>query len=322
MNYHLYWFYLLSVMILIGIIKEHNLFNNFYLETYKLTNSKKFMIMIYSIFGCLIPIPGRIITTTVLFDSLKYQNKRNRWDLGIFNYMITHHYYFWSPLEATVIIPMTLLGLTYIEFISLIWLLPTIYVTLVLLNTRRIKEFEIELNDNNSKWYYPIPLFISILSLFFNVQPYIIFPITTLYYLYITKTYNLRKILSYIKWKLILVLIVISIISTMVKKSNYMDLLDNQHYIYLLTISWLITFMTGSSAKFIGITVILTQIFGIEKFAILFLFEYTAYYLSPFHHCVIMTKNFFEIPIFYLYKNLVIFVLLFSAIFILLNKFI
>jgi hypothetical protein len=53
----------------------------------------------------------------------------------------------------------------------------------------------------------------------------------------------------------------------------------------------------GSSGKFIGITVLLTQLFGIEYFTMFFAVEYAGYLISPIHKCVAIGKMYFGTPI-------------------------
>ncbi len=54
--------------------------------------------------------------------------------------------------------------------------------------------------------------------------------------------------------------------------------------------------MLGSSGKFIGITVLLAQVFGLQYFTLFFALEYAAYLISPTHKCTCIGKMYFNTP--------------------------
>ena len=76
------------------------------------------MIIITSIFGGVLPIPGRVALSAPLLDAIAPPDKKKRSAFGIIDYLSTHHYYWWSPLEKTIILPMAALGITYGQMLS------------------------------------------------------------------------------------------------------------------------------------------------------------------------------------------------------------
>ena len=75
------------------------------------------MIIITSLLGGVLPIPGRVALSAPLLDAIAPPDKRKRSEFGIIDYLSTHHYYWWSPLEKTIILPMAALGITYGEML-------------------------------------------------------------------------------------------------------------------------------------------------------------------------------------------------------------
>ena len=61
-------------------------------------------------------------------------------------------------------------------------------------------------------------------------------------------------------------------------------------------VGFLASVAMGSSGKFIGITVLLTQLYGIEYFTMLFAVEYAGYLVSPVHKCISVGKVYFGTP--------------------------
>ena len=68
--------------------------------------------------GGVLPIPGRVALSAPLLDAIAPPDKKRRSEFGIIDYLSTHHYYWWSPLEKTIILPMAALGITYGEMLQ------------------------------------------------------------------------------------------------------------------------------------------------------------------------------------------------------------
>ena len=76
--------------------------------------------MILSAIGGILPIEGRVTVSAGLLDTVAPRKGPGREKLGIVDYLATHHYYLWSPLEKTVILPIAAFGLTYAAWLGMI----------------------------------------------------------------------------------------------------------------------------------------------------------------------------------------------------------
>ena len=263
----IYLFYLLGVMITSGIIKEKGYFNNLFNYIVNKVKSKKGVVALISLFSGILPIPGRVVVSAGVLDIVAPKNKKSRSKFGIIDYLATHHYYIWSPLEKTIILPIATLSLSYLEVLK--YTTPLLLVTLLYISYYIIyvlKESDIEIQRNNI----------------------------------LKEKNNSINIKKYINWNLLLTVGVIIVLSNII--STYHDyFLGYISYYPNLYISMCLGFLAsvalGSSGKFIGITVLLTQLFGIEYFTMFFAVEYAGYLISPIHKCVAIGKMYFGTPI-------------------------
>ena len=114
----LYMGYIFGIMILGGYIRKYNVLNDVYSLAKRYIKDNRVMIIITSIFGGVLPIPGRVALSAPLLDAIAPPDKKKRSAFGIIDYLSTHHYYWWSPLEKTIILPMAALGITYGQMLS------------------------------------------------------------------------------------------------------------------------------------------------------------------------------------------------------------
>ena len=105
--------YLGLIMIITGILKQKGYLTDVFSFLLHTVKSKKLVLFLISLFGGILPIPGRVAVSAGILDIIAPKDKVGRESYGIIDYLSTHHYYIWSPLEKTVIIPMAVLGLTY-----------------------------------------------------------------------------------------------------------------------------------------------------------------------------------------------------------------
>jgi hypothetical protein len=92
--------------------------------------------------------------------------------------------------------------------------------------------------------------------------------------------------------------------------------LDPATFMGMLIISlvgFVVSFLMGSSGKFIAIAVLMSQVFGIEYFLWFFAVDYAGYLLSPTHKCVMIGNRYFGTPVSTYYKALGIWALLLLA---------
>jgi hypothetical protein len=254
-------------MITSGIIKEKGYFNNLFNYIVNKVKSKKGVVALISLFSGILPIPGRVIVSAGILDTIAPKSEKSRSKFGIIDYLATHHYYLWSPLEKTIILPIATLSLSYLEVLK--YTSPLILVTLLYISYYIVfvlKEDDVEIKRNDI----------------------------------LKEKNNSIGIKRYINWGLLLTVFVIIVLSNFI--STYHDyFLGYISYYPNLYISMCLGFLSsvalGSSGKFIGITVLLTQLFGIEYFTMFFAVEYAGYLISPIHKCVAIGKMYFGTPI-------------------------
>ena len=185
-----------------------------------------------------------------------------------------------------------------------------------MLNEKDVFINKIELN-NNKKWVFSLtPILISIALICFNIEPYYVFPITTLYYIVYCKEYSIKKILKYVNWKLILLTAAIILASELITLksdvlTSYLKSLATKINLTTITgfgiislISFTISFVLGSSSKYAGIVSMLTSLFGIQYLTYFLTLEFFAYIVSPTHKCVLISSSYFNTPLKDYYKIL------------------
>lgn len=310
-TYFLWFFYLMAIMIITGIAKEHNLFASVYQLLINRVKSKKLLLFLISTFTGILPVPGRIIISTPFFDTISTDDKESRSRLGLMNYLATHHYYLWSPLEQTIIIPMAMLGLGYLTILGYLWpillvmILFSLWYMFFQIKDSDINFGKLDITEKQSFWKYVFPLFVCIGSLIAQFPPYISFTILAIYYICMTKTFSWKKINSYINWRMLLLLIIFLSFGEYIqyKSKTIMNELDSitvKSEITFLLIScaaFFLSFIMGSSAKFAGIVSILTKLFGLKYFAYFMAIEFSGYLLSFSHKCVIICSEHFKVRV-------------------------
>ena len=266
------WFvaFVAGIMILTNLVNAKGYFIPFYNFLQKKIKSKRLLVALISAVSGILPVPGRVVISAGVLDTLAPDDKRRK-NYGIVNYLSTHHYYFWSPLEATVLIPLSVLSISYMKFMSLVGplLLTVIGITLYYI-FYVIKEEDIVINKIEYKKNQPI---------------------------------------KNIKWDVVILTAIVIIIGNALK--IYSDTIVNFFMSYNSSIffaglvAFITSFILGSSSKFAGITAILASVIGINYLPLLFALGYSGYLISPTHKCLIITKSYFDLDI-KLYKILLI----------------
>ena len=116
--------YLLLLAIVMAIsftAKKTQVFLPFYTWIAQTVKSKRAVVAIISFVSGILPISGRVAVSAGALDTIAPVDAKKRKNFGIIDYLSTHHFYFWSPLEATVITPMAVLGISYWGFIGKVW---------------------------------------------------------------------------------------------------------------------------------------------------------------------------------------------------------
>jgi hypothetical protein len=308
-------------MIVAGIAKERNLFMPIYSYIKTSFKSNRLVLFLASAFSGVLPIEGRVTVSAGVLDTMTSKNcKCGRHKMGIVDYISTHHYYLWSPLEKTVIVPMAALGLTYGAWIGIIWPLLIVTAAFILFYIFfKVKEEEINIET--------VPFKMS--AVMRNVLPFItaigtyiylggekhvftIFGLLALYYVFLTQTWSIKKLLTYINWEVILTVTGIILIGNYIKSNESLIVgfiknigVDPSTIIGLVIVtclSFIASFLMGSSGKFIGLAVLTSTIFGPQYFLWFFAIDYTGYLLSPTHKCVMVGNRYFGTPLREYYK--------------------
>lgn len=307
-NNQYYVLFLMFIMIISGLSKENSIFIDTFLVLNKFIKSKRILLFFTSALTGILPVPGRVTITAGVLDTIAPTDPIKRSKFGIIDYLSTHHYYLWSPIEKTVIIPMAVLGLSYSEFIGHIY--PLLIFSIILIIGYiffNIKEDDIELNFSRKKIKYNrlfqiVPFISGIIFIANGFNAAIVFSIVTAWYIGFFKP-SITQIYSYINFKLLFLIFSIILIgnyihlytediNTFIKHLNYS--MNNPIDILLIaSISFLAAFLMGSSSRFSGIVALLSLTFGVKYLLFFFAVEFAAYLLSPVHKCTTIGRMYF-----------------------------
>ena len=326
-----YLWMIFFIMITAGLAKEYALFAPAFAYVRNTFRSNKFVVVLLSAIGGILPIEGRVTVSAGLLDTVAPKCGHGREKLGIVDYLATHHYYMWSPLEKTVILPIAAFGLSYSAFIGMI--APLLIVSILFISLyiwTQVKDEELVITPGNFKLSAVIrnvlPMFIALgVYSWGGGEEHVfgIFGALTLYYVFITQQWNLKKLLSYVRWDVIAWVAAVIILGNYFKSYNGEFLtmikstgLDPHTFVGMLAISvvgFVVSFLMGSSGKFIAVAVLMAQVFGVEYFIWFFAIDFAGYLLSPTHKCVMIGNRYFGTPVSTYYKALGIWALLLLA---------
>lgn len=314
-----YLWMIFFIMISAGLAKEYNLFAPAFAYVRNTFRSNKFVVVILSAIGGILPIEGRVTVSAGLLDSVAPKDGPGREKMGIVDYLSTHHYYLWSPLEKTVIIPIAAFGLTYSAWITQI--APLLVVSILFISWyiwRQVNEEDITITPVNFKLSAvtrnSLPMFVAIGAYIYNNNFILCFGLLALYYIIITQQWNPKKLLGYINWEVLITVGVVIIIGNYFKSQSGLfetyikgSVVDPTTVVGMIIISCLgliASFLMGSSGKFIALAVLMAQAFGIEYFLWFFAVDYVGYLLSPTHKCVMVGNRYFGTPVSTYYRAL------------------
>ena len=139
-------------MIVSGYARDLNLFYPIYNFIAKSFNSNRFIVFLISCVTGVLPIPGRVTVSAGVLNTIAPKEKEKRKVYGIIDYLSTHHYYLWSPIEKSVIIPMAVLGISYWQFMyHMIPLLIITFVVILYYIFYVLKEDDVEISRTFSR---------------------------------------------------------------------------------------------------------------------------------------------------------------------------
>lgn len=305
-------------MFVTGILKERGYLTDLFRILTQKIKSKKAVVFLVSLFGGVLPIPGRVALSASMLNSIAPVDNKKRKKFGIIDYLATHHYYLWSPLEKTVIIPMAVLGLSYMTFMSYIWpllLITGVYISFYIMSLND-DEIDIEVHDEPINWknifFVVIPFLATILVSCFTNYYFLAFTVFTFYLLGYSNSWF--KVLDYINWELIVIVGIVIILGNLISSNyEYVESVIKQislskNIVLVSIIGFLASFLLGSSAKYAGIVSLLTATFGMQYFVLFFTLEYSAYLISPTHKCLPIGQKYFHTGFMVYLKALIIWI--------------
>ncbi len=322
-----YVIYLFFILIIAGLLKKHNVLvpvYSFFLD--KCKSSRLFLFLTSSTLGVL-PVPGRVSVSAALLDSIPTSSTENRKKLGIIDYVSTHHYYFWSPLEKTVILPMAVLGLSYPGFIGLIWPMLAVtfaYIFWVINNLADDNFVTVPKNVEPVKLSYItrylMPLLLGIAGIIAGIDKMVCMGFLVVYYTIVTVEKDILGIIKKINWGLLASVMLIIVIGNYfkthtdeVKQFIESYATQSQAIIAVALLGFVGSFALGSSSRFAAICVLSASIFGIQWLPLFFAVDFAGYLVSPAHKCTIIGKMYFGTNVIEYYKYLIAWALLVVA---------
>lgn len=251
--------------------KKYNLFTPLFKSIANHFKSKRAVVAIISCISGALPIPGRVTVSAGLLNTIA-PNDNRRQHYGIIDYLSTHHYYFWSPLEATVIIPMAVLGISYFDFIGYIWPLLAI-------------------------------------SIFFTM--YYIFKVVQENDIVLEFKEAQNQKVEWINFKVLSALSLIIMIGNFVQQyyEYFENVVSTSTLIVAVFVSFIAAIMLGSSGKFAGVVALMSGVFGLEYLSLFFAIDYAGYMLSPTHKCLSISYGVFNTDMKKFYRILGLFCL-------------
>ena len=306
-----YLWMIIFIMISAGLAKEYQLFAPAYAYVRNVFRSNKFVLVILSAIGGILPIEGRVTVSAGMLDTIAPKSGHGREKMGIIDYLATHHYYLWSPLEKSVVIPIAAFGLTYVAWLGMI--APLLIASLLFISWYiwyTVKDEDIVITPGNFKLSQvmrsSLPMFVAIGAYIYTNNYILCFGLLALYYVIITQQWNFKKLLGYINWEVILTVAVVIALGNYFKSEQayFQGLIkglgvDPATFLGMLTISAVgfgSSFLMGSSSRFIALAVLMAQLFGVEYFLWFFAVDFAGYLLSPTHKCVMIGNRYFGTP--------------------------
>ena len=303
----IYLFVLISIMIVSGIAKEKNLFAGTYGFLKSKFKSNRVVIMLLSFVSGVLPIEGRATVSAGILDTATGTNGDNasRKKLGIIDFLTTHHFYMWSPIEKPVLLPMAAFGISYVAWLGMLApLIAVSFLFIVLYCWLAVDEDEVviaECPESTGFWDFAkntLPFLAAIVAymLMGGEGPEAVFPVfgaLLLYYIISTKTYDLNKLVGYVNWTTVAIVAVVFASSGYMQehrawfeegvKSIGLDMHTFKGMFYISLLTFLASFSMGSDGKFAALTVLMASAFGKEYLLWFFALDYCGYLLTPMH---------------------------------------
>ena len=316
-----YLFLIVFVMMIAGMIKENNLFSDVFAFLKRSIKSNRAIVALFSALTGVLPIKGRVTVSAGLLDTLAPKDKKKREKFGPIDFMSSHHYYFWSPIEKTVILPMAAFGLSYTAFLGIMWpLIAATFAYIIWYLVYMVKDTDIALVETKKKikvsriTRYVFPYIMGVSAVIAGVNFLWAFGLLTLYYIIVTQTFDWKKLIGYVDWKIIAWVALIIILANTTRLytgeikefigSTGVDMNSPVGFGAISLLAFGFAWILGSSSRFGAIMVILTSLYGLAYLPWFFAVDFAGYILSPMHKCVAIGKMYFGTSLSYYGKLL------------------
>jgi len=313
----LYMGYIFGIMILGGYIRQYHVLDDVYSLMKRYVKDNRVLILLTSLFGGILPIPGRVALSAPLLDAIAPPDKKKRSAFGIIDYLSTHHYYWWSPLEKTVVLPMAVMGVSYGVFLGYVFV--PLVITLsytwwyifskvdpqaVVPDLSNIREFNWR---RALRGWAPFIATLWFLLATGKTGAIFFFPwfgAMACYYSILCKDWKWGK---YLDGKFAIIATVVLALGGVVGQikgpvMEYLKSADPSMIIPVSIVATIAAWIMGSSGKYAGMTSALVVIFGPQYLVWFLSTEYSGYLLSPAHKCLMIGQQYFGTPIRKYYK--------------------
>ena len=308
----LYMGYIFGIMILGGFIREHSALEDVYSLAKKYVKDNRVLVIITSLLGGILPIPGRVALSAPLLDAIAPPDKERRSAFGVIDYLSVHHYYWWSPLEKTVVLPMAVMGVSYSTFLgyTIIPLAITLAYTWwyiftkvpaasVVPNLEYVRDFN---------WRRAItgwaPLIATVILLLNTGKGGAIFffPWFGAMCAYYSIVYRDWKWGRWIDAKFAVIATIVLAFGGLVGQIKepvmaYLKAATPDMLIPASLVAMVAAYIMGSSGKYAGMTSVLVSIFGPQYLVWFLCTEYSGYLVSPAHKCLMIGQQYFGTPL-------------------------
>ena len=200
--------------------------------------------------------------------------------------------------------------MTYAQWIGIIW--PLLAVTVVFILAYLffgVKETDVQLKDIGEEvkvsriTRYLLPYIFGVAAVIYGIDFLWAFGSLTVYYMVVTKTFDIPKLLRYVDWKIIIWVAIIIFVANIARQNTDaiktflsdtgMDINTWTGFLYLTAISFAGSFALGSSSRFGALMIIMTSIYGIQYLPWFFAIDFVGYLISPMHKCVTIGMLYF-----------------------------
>jgi hypothetical protein len=334
----IYLFVLISIMLVSGMAKEHSIFAGTYGFLKSKFKSNRLVIMLLSFISGILPIEGRATVSAGILDTATGTagDTESRKKLGIIDFLTTHHFYMWSPIEKPVILPMAAFGIGYSAWLGMLApLIAVSFLFIVLYCWLSVDESEVQIAECPESGGFldfaknTLPFLAAIFGYMAmgGEGPEAVFPIfgaLAIYYIVLTKSFDIKKLNSYINWTTVAIVAVVFASSAYMQehrewfehavKSIDLDIHTFKGMFMISLLTFIASFSMGSDGKFAALTVLMASAFGKEYLLWFFALDYCGYLLTPMHECVMIGKRYFGTSLTTYYTALIAWAVLLLAV--------